>query len=125
MPERVSTYLEEDTLALIREIADHHDISRSKAVQLLVREGISNRSLRYQYELLDAKMDRILLELGIDNIDDEIAQDRYEFALKNTTPESTLDTEFADTPQPEFVLGNLGYNGGPDEEQAKRSRTED
>lgn len=124
MPERISTYLEDETVEIVEELADHHDISRSAGLKLLVREGLGQRSLRYQYELLDAKLNRALSELGIHNISEEIAENRYEFALNNSIPESNLDAELEDLPHPEFMLGSLGYEGGPAEEQAKQSQTD-
>jgi hypothetical protein len=122
--ESLTTYVEEDTADLIRDIANHHDIPQSTALRLVIREGISQRSRRYQNELIDAKLNHLLSELGIDNIDAEVAQKRREFVLENEAPDATIDEELADTPHDIFDIGEETHTGGPETDQAKQAQTE-
>jgi hypothetical protein len=120
----VTAYVDDETEEVIQAVTEHHDISQSAAIRLLLREGISQRSRRYQNELLDAKLNRLLSELGIDNIDQEVAEERYQFALENTVPDATIDQELNDMPLPEFLFDVDAYDGSPREQQAKREQTE-
>lgn len=107
MTERISSYVSEQTGTLIEDLADHHDISESRAIQLLIREGIIAREHRLRLERLDAKLDIILELVGGNEQTEERISERLEAVTDYPFPDSTFDADLADTPHPLFRSPNL------------------
>ncbi|WP_283402545.1 hypothetical protein [Halorubrum sp. DM2] len=116
MPTNISCYVSDELAELIDDIADHHEISRSMAVKLLLREGINNRHQRIKMEQIDIKMERMLVELGI-NSDGKFG-DEIEAQSKKVgnmpLPEGTTGVDLV-TPHPYFG-GNGWYHDDEDDD---------
>lgn len=117
MGERISSYVDVDLVETIEAVAEHHDISSSKAIELLLVEGTRAREMRYRYEQLDAKLDLLIESLGGEPVAAEAVEERFEKVAQRRLPGGVSGVELADSPAPIF------QSAGPfpdrlDEEQA-------
>ena len=64
MPTQISGYVADELADLIDKIADHHNIAKNRAIELLLREGVNNRYQRIKMEQISTKVDRMLVEFG-------------------------------------------------------------
>jgi predicted transcriptional regulator len=102
----------------IEKMADHHSVSNSVVIELLIREGLSKRDLRLRLIQLDAKIDHVLGHYT----DEEGAKEQMEKTTKAALelPEtSTPPLDLEDTPAP--IFQSLGvtpddWEGAPIEE---------
>ena len=115
MPTQISGYVADELADLIDEIADHHDIAKNRAIELLLREGVNNRYQRIKMEHLNIKMERMLMELAIDS-DGELGE-KLESRSKKIgnmpLPEGTTGVDLV-TPHPYF--GGDGWYYDDDED---------
>ncbi|WP_202911825.1 hypothetical protein [Natrialba swarupiae] len=49
---------------IIEAVAEYHGVRKSRAVELLLREGVQAREMRFRFEQLDAKLDVLSESLG-------------------------------------------------------------
>jgi hypothetical protein len=116
MGERISSYVGEDLVDTIVAVAEHHDISTSKAIELLLREGVQAREMRYRYEQLDAKLDVLIESLGGEPVAAEAVEERFERVARRGLPGGVTGVDLADSPTPYFqAAGNIPDRA--DEEQ--------
>lgn len=109
MGERLSTYVdEEETAEFIDDFADHHDISRSKAISILIHEGIDNRNLRYHLEVIDAKVELLLETLGEENRISEKVTERLAKTKGKKLPTGSEPEKMRDRPM-EAMLPESDY----------------
>jgi len=102
MGERISSYVGKDLVTTIVAVAEHHDISNSKAVELLLREGVQAREMRYRYEQLDAKMDVLIESLGGEPVAAEAVEERFEQVAERGLPAGVTGVDLIDSPTPYF-----------------------
>jgi len=103
MPTQISGYVADELADLIDEIADHHNIAKNRAIELLLREGVNNRYQRIKMEQIDIKMERLLSELGL-NADGTFSEEVKEHSEKignMPLPEGTTGVDLV-TPHPYF-----------------------
>ena len=116
MPTNISCYVSDELAELIDDIADHHGISRSMAVKLLLREGVNNRYQRIKMEQIDVKLERMLVEFGLntDGTFSEEVKEHSEQIGNMPLPEGTTGVDLV-TPHPYFG-GNGWYHDDEDED---------
>lgn len=96
-------YPSDDVYNAIESIAEHHDISMSKAVCLVLEEGLAARSRRVAAARVELKLDRLIDNMGFD-VDQEQIQREAEAQVNLGTPIGGIDTDqLADEPAPEVV----------------------
>lgn len=116
MGERISSFVDEDLNQTIEAVAEYHDIPKSRAVELLLREGVQAREMRFRFEQLDAKLDILIESLGGQPVAKEAVEERYQRVLERGLPGGVSGVDMADTPVPYFqAAGDL-----PDCEQEER-----
>ncbi|WP_256418075.1 hypothetical protein [Halorubrum laminariae] len=103
MATNVTCHVSDELAELIDDIADHHEISRSLTLKLLLREGVNNRHQRIKMEQLNIKMERMLMELAIDADGEfgEMLEERSEEIGNMPLPEGTTGVDLV-TPHPYF-----------------------
>jgi hypothetical protein len=102
MGERISSYVDDSLLDTIEAVAEHHDISNSKAIVLLLVEGTRAREMRYRYEQMDAKLDILIESLGGEPVAAEAVEERFERVAERGLPGGLGGVELADSPAPHF-----------------------
>ena len=115
MPTKISGYVADELADLIDEIAEHHDIPKTRAHELLLREGVNNRYQRIKMEQIDIKMERMLIEFGL-NADGTFGEEVKEHSEKignMPLPEGTTGVDLV-TPHPYF--GGGGWYHDQDDE---------
>ncbi|WP_123623340.1 hypothetical protein [Halorubrum sp. CSM-61] len=103
MPTKISGYVADELADLIDEIADYHDIPKTRAHELLLREGVNNRHQRIKMEQINIKLERMLREFGI-NSNMEFSREIAEQSKKignMPLPEGTTGVDLV-TPHPYF-----------------------
>ena len=114
MPTKISGYVADELADLIDEIADYHDIPKTRAHELLLREGVNNRHQRIKMEQINIKVERMLVEFGIDpdgEFSEEIKAQTEEIG-NMPLPEGTTGVDLV-TPHPYFG-GDGWYHGSED-----------
>ncbi|CDK38238.1 hypothetical protein [Halorubrum sp. AJ67] len=103
MPTKISGYVADELADLIDKIAEHHDIPKTRAHELLLREGVNNRYQRIKMEQIDIKVERMLIELGLntDGIFSDELEERSEEIGNMPLPEGTTGVDLV-TPHPYF-----------------------
>lgn len=121
MGERISSYVDGDLVETIEAVAEHNDISSSKAIELLLVEGVRAREMRYRYEQLDAKLDVLIESLGGEPVAAEAVEERFEQVAQRGLPGGVSGAELADSPAPIFQSGG-DIPDRTDEEEALHER---
>lgn len=111
--------VDEDLNATIEAVAEYHDISKSRTIELLLREGVQARELRYRFEQMDAKLDLLVESLGGDYVLGETVEDRFETVSKRELPADIVGVELANKPFPYFRSAS-DYPDRSDEEASIR-----
>lgn len=124
MGDRISAMVDEDLNAIIDTVADYHDISKSQAVELLLREGVHAREMRYRYEQMDAKLDHLIDNLGVGSTATDAVEDRFETVSERSLPAGVAGVELADSPLPYFQSAG-SYPDRSDEEAVVRDQVFD
>lgn len=119
MGERISAMVNEDLDVIIEAVAEHHSISKSSAIELLLREGVQAREMRYRFEQLDAKLDHLLENLGTSTNVASTVEERFETVTDRPVPAGVSGVELADSPLPYFQSAG-SYPDRSDEEAAVR-----
>ncbi|MDB9234942.1 hypothetical protein [Halorubrum ezzemoulense] len=117
MPTHISGYIADELADLIDEMADHHDISRNRVIELLLREGVNNRHQRIRMEQMDLKVQKMLVGLGVEQdgkFQEELAELSEEVG-NMPLPEGTTGVDLV-TPHPYFGGGGW-YYGDEDDNQ--------
>lgn len=108
MGERISSYVDEDLDVTIEAVAEYHDIPKSRAVELLLREGVRAREMRYRYEQMDAKLDFLIESLDGESVPKEAVKERFETVSERELPADVVGVDLADSPLPFFQsVGNF------------------
>jgi hypothetical protein len=108
MGERISSYVDGSLLNTIEAVAEHHDISNSKAIEVLLVEGVRAREMRYRYEQLDAKLDVLIESLGGEPVAAEAVEERFKRVAERGLPGGLGDVDLTDSPTPYFQsAGNI------------------
>jgi hypothetical protein len=102
MGERIGAYVGEELVSTIEAVAEHHDISNSKAIELLLVEGVQAREMRYRYEQLDAKLDVLIESLGGEPVAAEAVEERFEQVAERGLPGGVTGVDLTDSPAPYF-----------------------
>ncbi|WP_420191959.1 hypothetical protein [Haloplanus salinarum] len=113
----ITSRVDSDLAARIESVAEYHDISESRAVELLLREAMNARSLRYRMEQLDAKMDIMIESLGGEPVAREAVSERFETVTKRGLPEAASGVDLAEQPHP-FFQSTGDYTDRSEEEQS-------
>lgn len=124
MGERISAMVSEDLDVIIEAVAEHHSISKSSAIELLLREGVQAREMRYRFEQLDAKLDHLLENLGTSTTVANTVEDRFETVSERPMPAGVSGVELADSPLPYFQSAG-SYPDRSDEEESVRDQVRD
>ena len=114
MPTHITAYIADELAELIEDIGEHHDIPRSRVLELLLREGVNNRHQRIKMEQIDIKLERMLREFGI-NSDGKFSEEIAEQSEKignMPLPEGTTGVDLV-TPHPYF--GDDGWYHDPED----------
>ena len=114
IPKQISGYVADEPADLIDEIADHHDISRNRVLELLLREGVNNRHQRIKIEHINIKVERGLREIAVDT-DGEFGEEieaQSEKIGNMPLPEGTTGVDLV-TPHPYF--GGDGWYHDPED----------
>ncbi|MFD1635324.1 hypothetical protein ACOZ4L_16525 (plasmid) [Haloplanus ruber] len=98
----ITSRVDSDVAATIESVAEYHDISESRAVELLLREGLHARAQRYRMEQLDAKMDILIESLGGEPVAREAVKERFEQVTDRGLPEATFAVDLEEQPHPFF-----------------------
>jgi hypothetical protein len=117
MPTKISGYIADELADLIDEMADHHDVPRSRVLELLLREGVNNRHQRIRMEQIDIKIERLLVDLGVNpngGLREEV-RERSEEVGNMPLPGGTTGVDLV-TPHPYFG-GDGWYYGDEDDNQ--------
>lgn len=108
MGERISSYVDENLNETVEAVAEYHDIPKSRAVELLLREGVQAREMRYRFEQLDAKLDVLIESLGGEPVATEAVEERFAAVSERALPGGVTGVDLADSPLPYFqAAGNL------------------
>jgi hypothetical protein len=118
MPTHISGYIADELADLIDEMADHHDVPRSRVLELLLREGVNNRHQRIRMEQIDIKVERLLVDLGVnpDGVLREEVRERSEEVGNMPLPEGTTGVDLV-TPHPYFGGDGWYYEDESDDNQ--------
>ncbi|MFC6751924.1 hypothetical protein [Halorubrum tibetense] len=114
MPTKISGYVADELADLIDEIADYHDIPKTRAHELLLREGVNNRHQRIKMEQINIKVERVLREIDV-NTDGEFGEEieaQSEKIGNMPLPEGTTGVDLV-TPHPYF--GGDGWYHDPED----------
>jgi hypothetical protein len=102
MGEQISSMVDEDLNATIEAVAEYHDIPKSRAIELLLREGVQARELRYRFEQMDAKLDILIESLGGEPVAREAVSERFETVSDRELPAGVVGVDLVDNPMPYF-----------------------
>ena len=105
MGQQIGSYIDDDLYQLIEAIAEYHDIPTSRVVELLLREGVQARNLRYRFEQLDAKLDVFIESLGGEHAAEETVEQRLKKVGERGLPAGVTGVDLADKPLPIFQAG--------------------
>jgi antitoxin component of RelBE/YafQ-DinJ toxin-antitoxin module len=117
MKESISARVDNDLAAIIESVAAYHDIPKSRAIELLLREALNSRALRYRMEQLDAKMDIMIESLGGEPVAREAVSERFETVSKRGLPEAASGVDLAEQPHP-FFRSTGDYTDRSEEEKS-------
>jgi len=124
MGHRIGAMVDEDLNSILEAMANHHDIPKSRVIELLLREGVQAREMRYRFEQLDAKLDHLLENLGTSTTVANTVEDRFETISERPMPAGVSGVELADSPLPYFQSAG-GYPDRSDEEETVRDQVRD
>ncbi|MCD2200904.1 hypothetical protein LPA44_13510 [Halobacterium sp. KA-4] len=102
MGEQISSSVDEGLNETIEGVAEYHDISKSRAIELLLQEGVRAREMRYRFEQLDAKLDLLIESLGGEPVAPEAVNERFEAVSERGLPGGLSGVDLADNPFPYF-----------------------
>lgn len=103
MGENISSHVDEELNQLIESVAEYHNIPKSRAIELLLREGAHAWEMRLRFEQLDAKLDVLLNNLGGGADATEEVTERLETVMDRGLPGGTTGVDLADQPHPYFL----------------------
>ncbi|PHQ43741.1 hypothetical protein Z052_02395, partial [Halorubrum sp. C191] len=92
--------------------------------ELLLREGVHARQMRYRYEQMDAKLDHPINNLGVGSSATYAVEDRFETVSERSLPAGVAGVELADSPLPYFQSAG-SYPDRSDEEAVVRDQVLD
>lgn len=102
MSEKISGYVDDELNSLIDAMAEHHDISRSRVIELLLREGVNARETRLRLVQMEAKLDLMVESFAEQDSAKERIQEQMAEAIDTPTPDGTTGTDLVDEPLPAF-----------------------
>lgn len=102
MKESITAKIDGNLDLIIEAVAEHHDISKSRTIELLLREGVNAREMRYRLEQMDAKIDILIESLGGEPIAREAVEERFETVTERGLPEAVAGVDLANEPLPFF-----------------------
>lgn len=94
----ISTYVDDALEEQIETFAEYHDISTSKAMKILLVEGVRAREMRLRFEQMDAKLDALVESLAGEQIVAEAVKARFERVLDRGVAADLYDIK--DEPHP-------------------------
>ncbi len=124
MGDQISAMVDEDLNSILEAMAKHHDIPKSRVIELLLREGVHAREMRYRYEQMDAKLDHLIDSLNVGSSATDAVEDRFETVSERSLPAGVAGVELADSPLPYFHSAG-SYPDRSDEEAAVRDQVFD
>ena len=111
MGQKLSGYIDDELYDLIEALAEHHDIPKSRAHELLLREGVQARNHRLRLVQLEAKLDLIIDAFAEEENAKENIKQQMQDAMQLPIPDGTTGVDLVDEPFPAFQ--SLGIR--PDE----------
>jgi len=102
MGDQISAMVDGDLNSILEAMAKHHDIPKSRVIELLLREGVHAREMRYRYEQMDAKLDHLIDSLNVGSTATDAVEDRFETVSERSLPAGVAGVELADSPLPYF-----------------------
>jgi hypothetical protein len=102
MGERIGAMVDEDLNEILEAVAEYHDIPKSRAVELLLREGVQAREMRYRFEQLDAKLDVLIENLGGEPFAADAVEERFAAVSERGLPGGVSGVDLTDRPFPYF-----------------------
>ncbi|WP_277543711.1 hypothetical protein [Haloarcula laminariae] len=111
MSQKISGYVDDELDDLIEAMSDHHGISRSRVIELLLREGANARETRLRIVQLEAKLDLIVESFAEQDAAKDKVREQMTELIDLPTPDGTTGTDLVEAPVPEFQ--SLGIR--PDE----------
>jgi len=124
MGDQISAMVDEDLNSVLEAMAAHHDIPKSRVIELLLREGVHAREMRYRYEQMDAKLDHLIDSLNVGSTATDAVEDRFETVSERSLPAGVAGVELADSPLPYFQSAG-SYPDRSDEEAVVRDQVLD
>lgn len=121
MGTKISGYVDDELAGLLEDIADHHDIPKTRALELLLREGVQAREHRLRLVQLEAKLDLLLESFAEEENAKTAVEDQVSEAMQTAVPQGTTGVDLVEEPHPAFQ--SLGIR--PDDWQGPTSQPSD